>query len=122
MSRFERRKGQRVVVNVGTIYHDQIEVDGTDALMSDLGLGGCCIRTNQPNSPGSEIDLQLRLSSEDPIYRARAVVRWVRDPAPDAAPGDVTGAMGVEFTQISEAALTRLKLFIEEKASSELFA
>jgi hypothetical protein len=122
MSEADRRIQQRVAANIGTIYHDQLEVDGTDALMSDLSLGGACILTNRPSPPGTEIDVQLRLSATDPIYRAKAVVRWVRESEPGIALGELTGAMGVQFTEISEAALTRLKIFIEEKASAELFA
>jgi len=108
-------------VNIGMVYHDQIEVDETDAFMSNLGLGGCCIQTNQPCTPGDEIDLQIKLGADDSVHRARALVCWIREPAPDAAPGEVTGAMGVQFTQISDEALTRLKLFIAEKAASEMF-
>lgn len=122
MADSERRVQQRVAVNIGTIYHDQIEVDGTDALLSDLSLGGACILTNRPSPPGSEVEVQLRLTSDEPTYRARAVVRWVREVDPGAAPGDISGAMGVQFTEIAEDALTRLKVFIAEKAAAELFA
>ncbi len=122
MSGAERRNHQRVAANIGTIYHDQIEVDGTDALMSDLSLGGACILTNRPAAPGTEIQVQLRLSADAPVDRARAIVRWVRETDPGSAHGDLSGAMGVQFTEISEDALTRLKIFIEEKASAELFA
>ena len=121
MTGAERRQRQRVTVNIGTVYHDQIEVDGTDALMSDLSLGGCCIRTNRPSPGGSEIDMQFRLFAGAPLFSARARVCWIREPKADAAPGDITGAMGVEFTQIDEDALLRLKRFIAEKAETELF-
>jgi c-di-GMP-binding flagellar brake protein YcgR len=118
----ERRRQQRVAVNVGTVYHDQIEVDGTDALLSDLSLGGACILTNRPLPVGSEILVQLRLTADDPIYKARAVVRWVRNADAAAGHGDMSGAMGVEFIEITGDALTRLKIFIEAKAAAELFA
>ena len=121
MGEMERRRDQRVPVKIGTVYHDQIEVDGTDALMSDLSMGGCCIRTNRPSSPGSEVTIQLRLSADDPAYEARGLIRWVRDPMPDASPGDITGAMGIQFTEIDAEVLNRLKIFIADKAASELF-
>ncbi|MFH1529467.1 MAG: PilZ domain-containing protein [Pseudomonadota bacterium] len=122
MSERDKRRAPRVAVNIGTVYHDQIEVDGTDALMSDLSLGGCCIRLNNPGPLGSEIEVQFRLTTAGPVFRARAVIRWVREAAPDAAPGDITGAMGVQFSEIAGDALLRLKQFIEEKAAAELFA
>lgn len=110
----EGRRHSRVDVLLQTVYHDEINADESDSLMSNLSLGGCFITTSRPLPQGSRITLRFRLEPLGPNITARGIVRWVK-------PGD-EGGMGVQFDDIAEEDLILLKRFVTEKLESELFA
>ena len=118
----QNRQHTRVDVELKTVYHDQIDVDETDALMSNLSFGGCCIATNRPLEQGSMVRFSFRLPGIDRQVICKGKVCWVQDPDPAAGSAQVTGAMGIQFLEIKDEDLMALKRFIEEQASSSLFS
>ncbi len=110
----EGRRQERVDVRLHTVYHDEINADESDSLMSNLSSGGCFITTSRPLSQGSRINVRFRLDTLGTNIEASGIVRWVK-------PGD-GGGMGIQFDSISEEDLISLKRFVAEKLESELFA
>jgi len=121
MLSLDMRHHKRVDVLIETVFHDQLELDETDAMMSNMSLGGCCIRTLRCPRPGSVISFRCRLPDSDHVIDVDGRVQWVRDPLPDGPAETVIGAIGVMFTRISEQDLQALKRFIEAKAKDEMF-
>lgn len=109
------RRFERVDVQLRTIYHDEIDADESDSLMSNLSQGGCYIRTPRVLPSGSTIHVKFRVPDLDAIVEAVGTVRWANDSGPEEARG-----MGVQFTEISDEDLLVLKQYIAGKLESSL--
>jgi hypothetical protein len=95
----EQRKHRRHPVNFPGVLSAG-PVQGNEALVLDLSLGGCRVTSTIPIPPDTTIQLQIRPHHVAPIYVPSAVVRWVKD-----------SAFGVQFQELPEhesRALTRL--------------
>lgn len=108
------RRFDRVDVQLRTVYHDEIDADESDSLMSNLSLGGCFISTTRPLELGSTIRLKFRLEKYEVNVEATGIVRWIKE-------GE-GGGMGIQFQDIARRDLNLLKRFIEEKIGDSLFA
>jgi len=112
----ESRQYDRVDVRLRTVYHDEIDAEESDSLMSNLSLGGCFIRTSRVLPPGSTIQVKFRLPESDVEIEASAKVRWVQDSGAEEERG-----MGVQFEEIRQSDLLLLKQFIGKKLETALF-
>lgn len=110
------RTAKRVDVDLRTVLQGDIDADGSDTFMSNLGQGGCFIRTEHPLTVGSPLGLSIELGSKGSPVTARGIVRWVRETS-EAKPR----GMGIQFTDIAPDDLIALKQYIEERLMEELF-
>lgn len=119
MSFDDRRRFKRVQVDIQMVYGEELELDGTDALMSDLSLGGCSLKTDNAPVVDSLVSFQFKVPETDRVIRARGKVQWVRPPEKGAK--GVSGLVGIMFTEISNEDLMELKRYVEKRISEELF-
>ena len=108
------RNFDRIDVQLRTVYHDEIDAEQSDSLMSNLSMGGCFISTSRLLEIGATLRLKFRLDKQDVTVSATGVVRWVNE---GGDPG-----MGVQFKDITRRDLNLLKQFLEEKIANSLFA
>lgn len=73
-------------------------------LISDLSPGGVFVRTKQPLPIGTEVELHVRLSAEEPPIGVRGKVVWLRD---GVGPMEREG-MGIQFTGVMGEVLAEL--------------
>ena len=95
----EQRKHRRHTVNFQGVFSSDT-VQGEEAVVLDLSLGGCRVGSPIPMPTDTAIHLQIRPIQAAPIYVPSAIVRWVRG-----------SAFGVQFQELAEyesKALTRL--------------
>jgi uncharacterized protein (TIGR02266 family) len=111
-----RRQHERVDVRIRTIYHDEIDAEGSDSLMSNLSLGGCFIKTSRPAGPGTRIKVQFKIPDSDHVVEAVAHVRWTQDSGPEEQRG-----MGLQFENIKQTDLLLLKQFIARKLETSVW-
>lgn len=109
------RQFERVDVKLRTLYHDEIDADESDSLMSNLSQGGCYIRTPRVLPSGSTIHVKFKIPGLDITVEAVGAVRWANDGGPEADRG-----MGVQFTEISAEDLLALKQYIAGQLESSL--
>ena len=109
------RRNHRVDVRLRTVYHDEIDADESDTLMSNLSAGGCFIRTTRMLPPGAPIRVKFELPGRTDPVNATGRVRWVEESDDPEERG-----MGVQFQDIEEADLLALKEFIAGKLETEL--
>lgn len=110
----ERRIDQRVVVLLRAVCHEQVDAVGSQALMSNLSLGGCFIKTQRLLPAGSTINLRFAFPGSHHSLRATGTVRWSSEEGCGEEPG-----MGVQFTYIKRNDLLRLKNFITGELKRE---
>jgi len=115
MTEQSKRQHERVDVKIRTVYHDEIDPEESDSLMSNLSLGGCFIRTTRSLPTGSKVKVRFKLPDTDRILEAAGVVRWVQDSGAEEERG-----MGVQFQDIRRGDLLALKQFIGQKLESSL--
>jgi uncharacterized protein (TIGR02266 family) len=97
-----------------------VDLDETDALLSNLSMGGAFIKTDQPLEIGDTVAVELRISPDEAPVCAEGKVSW-RRPLERALEEGQTAGMGVQFTRIHPFDLARLKRFIEAKITEDLF-
>ena len=106
----QRRERARVKMQAAiTMSSDNNFFNGFSTNISD---GGVFIATVTQLPIGTEMDLSFSLPSGEQI-KAHGVVRWTRevnDKTPDIMPG-----LGVQFTQIDEAALAAIQDFVRDR-------
>lgn len=95
----EQRKHRRHPVNFPGVLSAG-PVQGNEALVVDLSLGGCRVTSAAPIPADTTIQLQIRPHQVAPIYVPSAVVRWVK--------GSVFGVQFQELPEHESRALTRL--------------
>ncbi len=111
-----QRQFERVDVRIRTIYHDEIDADASDSLMSNLSLGGCFIRSTRVSPTGSAIQVKFKLPGRDEVIEARGTVRWAKGTGPEEERG-----MGIQFDEIRPEHLLLLKQFIAERIQSSIW-
>ncbi|MBM4352279.1 MAG: hypothetical protein FJ109_00565 [Deltaproteobacteria bacterium] len=111
-----QRQHERVDVRIRTVYHDEIDADASDSLMSNLSLGGCFIRSPRVPPAGSTLQVKFRLPGSDIVIEATGTVRWSKGTGPEEDRG-----MGIQFDQISAEHLLLLKQFIAERIQSSIW-
>jgi uncharacterized protein (TIGR02266 family) len=111
----QNRVFDRVDVKLRTVYHDEIDADESDSLMSNLSQGGCFIRTPRVLPSGSTIHVKFKIPGADVTVDAVGTVRWANDGGPEEDRG-----MGVQFTNIADADLLALKQYIAGQLESSL--
>ncbi len=109
------RRFDRVDVQLRTVYHDEIDADESDSLMSNLSQGGCFIRTPRVLPSGSTIHVKFKVPDTDLVVEAVGAVRWANDGGPEESRG-----MGVQFTEIAESDLLAFKQYIAGQLESSL--
>ena len=106
-TRMERRYAQRVDLNVGVGFRS--DTNFYTGFTQDISEGGLFVATHMLQPIGSEITLTFALPT-GPEISARGIVRWQRDPHEYNAltpPG-----MGVQFQDLSDADLERIRKFV----------
>ncbi len=96
------RKDPRVPVSLEVHYLNRGQL--TRDLVVDLSPGGLYVRTSKPLPIGTEVDLEVFVTDEDPMH-VRGRVVWLRDP-PAAHEGmgiQVTGVMGPVLMELVDA-------------------
>jgi hypothetical protein len=102
-----------------TIVEADLDLDGSDALMSNLSLGGCCIFSSRNRKMGEVVDLRFELGEGLGGVSAEGEIKWIKS-LPAAEDGR-KWALGILFTDISAPDLQALKTFLEEKIGQSLF-
>jgi len=111
-----QRQHERVDVRIRTVYHDEIDADASDSLMSNLSLGGCFIKSTRVSPAGSTIQVKFRLPGSELVIEATGTVRWAKNTGPEDEQG-----MGIQFDQISNENLLLLKQFIAARLQSSIW-
>ncbi|MBL8918613.1 MAG: TIGR02266 family protein [Myxococcaceae bacterium] len=110
-ARPEQRRDQRRV-KMQTAVELQTDSHFSTAFSADLSEGGIFVATVMLQPLGTAIDLDFTLPSGVAV-QARGFVRWVRevsDQHPDNHPG-----MGIQFTELDEAAREGIRDFVAQR-------
>lgn len=95
----DRRKSQRILVDLEVDY--QCEDTFLFAYITDLSAFGIFIRTNNPEPPGTRLNLRFRLPEENVTMALEGEVIWINA----FRPGDFNNlnpGMGVKFVDLSD--------------------
>ena len=81
-------------------------------LTENVSVGGIFVATHALKPLGERVDVTLRLPDSEEPLTAVAEVRWLREYSErsDSSPG-----MGLRFIEIADAALERIKRFLEAR-------
>ena len=97
-----QRKHERVQKKIKS------QVEGSEILTysssQDVSNSGIFITTPDPITPGTELDLSLKLPDGETV-QVRGIVRWTKD---EDSTGSRAG-MGIEFTNIDAATQEKIK-------------
>lgn len=114
--RQERRRFIRRKTRVYGVFKSDIALDETEMLMTDMSMGGCFVKTEEPAAPGTIVTLRFVLPGDEaPLSVVGEVVWWRK--------GDQGGPprMGVRFVRVAEEDLEKLKRYLTELVEEELF-
>jgi type IV pilus assembly protein PilZ len=95
----DRRKSQRILVDLEVDY--QCEDTFLFAYITDLSAFGIFIRTNNPEPPGTRLNLRFRLPAENVTMALEGEVIWINA----FRPGDFNNlnpGMGVKFVDLTD--------------------
>ena len=112
----ERRQSQRILVDLEVDY--QCEDTFLFAYITDMSAFGIFIRTNNPESPGTHLNLRFKLPTDGGTMALEGKVIWINA----FRPGDFTNinpGMGVKFVDLSESQKTDLLALIRTFAYLE---
>lgn len=99
----ENRKDPRFPVQFRSSFSSINIVSGI-GILGDLSVRGCRVFTAVQVQPGTEVELRIEVSNEEPPLQVkRAVVRWCRD-----------GNFGLEFVSLTADQWTRLQHVVKE--------
>ena len=99
----DNRKDARFPVHFRSSFSSANIVSGSGILV-DLSIRGCRILSPTPVKPGTEMELRIELSTDDPpIQIKQAVVRWFHD-----------GNFGLEFINFVSNEWTRIRDVVKE--------
>jgi molecular chaperone DnaK len=77
----------------------------------NVSSGGMFVRTLDPLAPGTELELDLALSSGEGVIRGRGVVRWTAAPSAPGEPHREPG-MGIKFTELDRESRALVDLIV----------
>jgi type IV pilus assembly protein PilZ len=101
----DRRKSQRILVDLEVDY--QCEDTFLFAYITDMSAFGIFIRTNNPEPPGTRLNLRFKLPDEKEPLNLEGEVIWINP----YRPGDfnnINPGMGVKFIDLSMEVKERL--------------
>lgn len=101
----DRRKSQRILVDLEVDY--QCEDTFLFAYITDMSAFGIFIRTNNPEPPGTRLNLRFKLPDEKEALNLEGEVIWINP----YRPGDfnnINPGMGVKFIDLSMEVKERL--------------
>ncbi len=99
----DNRKHQRFPVQFRSSFSSTNIVSGV-GILGDLSIRGCRIFSATQVKPGTEVELRIEISNEQPsLHIRRSVVRWSRD-----------GNFGMEFINLFEGEWARLQQLVKE--------
>ena len=90
----DRRRFPRVLVDLEVDY--QSEETYLFAYITDISLRGIFIRTNDPEAPGTRLNLRFTVPGEPDPFALEGVVVWV-NPYRPGDPASLNPGMGVKF-------------------------
>jgi type IV pilus assembly protein PilZ len=96
----ERRQAQRILINLEVDYH--CEDTFLFAYITDLSTLGIFVRTNNPEPPGTHLNLSFTLPGEQRQLDVEGEVIWINP----YRPGDLSNlnpGMGVRFLDLEQA-------------------
>lgn len=112
----DKRGHTRYNLGIYGVFEKNIDLEQTDMMLANLGLGGAFIKTDKPAVPGSTVTLRFYLPGRSvPISVSGEVAWWQTDPSK----GNV--GMGVKFTAVNEKDLEDIKRYLEQLVAEELF-
>ena len=113
---YDKRKFQRYNIRIFGVFEKDIDLEQTDMMLANMGLGGAFIKTEKPAPPGTVVTLRFYLPGyERPLSVGGEVVWWQTDPSKGAV------GMGVKFTSVSEEDLEAIKKYLEGLVEKDLF-
>jgi uncharacterized protein (TIGR02266 family) len=95
----DRRQSHRILVDLEVDY--QCEDTFLFAYITDMSAFGIFIRTNNPEPPGTHLNLRFRLPEDDTTMALEGEVIWINA----FRPGDFNNlnpGMGVRFTELTD--------------------
>ncbi|MBM3252824.1 MAG: PilZ domain-containing protein [Candidatus Omnitrophica bacterium] len=113
-SLIERRGFKRVEAHLPVIYKNMVYITKScekGSLSKDISMGGVRL-LNDFVAESTKILVEIYLRDDDIPIIAKGVVVWAQK-----IPFSDRYYVGVRFTEISEASLSRLRLYIERKLS-----
>ncbi len=112
----ENRGHKRYNIRIYGVFSKDIDLEQTDMMLANLGIGGAFIKTDKPAVPGTSVTLRFYLPGRDiPVSVSGEVAWWQTDPAKGSV------GMGVKFTAVQEADLEAIKKYIEGLVAADLF-
>jgi Tfp pilus assembly protein PilZ len=112
------RQHPRVVTSLEARVGSDVDLDLTDAMMSNLSLGGAFLVTSHAAGKDSIVRVRFDPGDGGPAIDVVGRVAWVKAASgPGAPPG-----MGVQFVQVSGQDLARLKRMMQALMDRKLFA
>lgn len=112
----DKRANPRFATRIFGVFSNDIDLDETEMLMTNMSLGGTFVRTDNPAPPGTPVTLRIYLPGEGPPLSVGGEVVWWRMPGHNEDPG-----MGVKFVQIASEDLERLKSYLATLVEEDLF-
>jgi uncharacterized protein (TIGR02266 family) len=104
----ERRSYRRFDIELPGRLGTGLDAESIDMVLDNLSIGGCFIKTDRPEAPGSELDLRFILPGVQGVsVTAKGRVCWLK--SDDA--GNLEG-MGVQFTRLAADQMTKLKRYL----------
>ena len=112
----DNRRYKRFNIRIFGVFQKDIDLEQTDMMLANMGIGGAFIKTNKPAPPGTVVTLRFYLPGRDiPLSVGGEVVWWQTDPDK----GNV--GMGVKFISVSEKDLEDIKKYLEQLVTEDLF-
>jgi uncharacterized protein (TIGR02266 family) len=97
-----KRQHERVQKQVKSQVENESMI--TFSSTQDMSSGGLFISTPDPVSPGSEVNLSIKLPDGE-YLTVRGIVRWTKD----EGTGETRAGMGIEFVDLSEEDSAKIK-------------
>jgi uncharacterized protein (TIGR02266 family) len=112
----ELRSQPRYITRIFGVFSQDIDLDETEVLMTNMSLGGAFVRTETPVPPGTPVTLRMYVPGQDVPLSVAGEVVWWRRPDQGGDPG-----MGVKFVQVAKGDLERMKKYLATLVEEELF-
>ena len=113
----DQRGGTRFRTRLFGVFGKDIDLDETEVLMLNLGIGGAFVKSDDPCPPGTPITLRFYLDEATPPLSVAGEVVWLRRNGTDLRE---TG-MGVRFLQIGDDDQRRLREYLARLVEEDLF-